>query len=157
MLQDTGGYPHLNLFNMGFCVPDEHCKSCQWPGDHHLQQILNENFIKPKGADQPKGPMVFEEQSSIEHLTEGGNAHRLERIHGDDMRFNHTHKKWLVWDGGRWKVDGDGNAARLAEDVVSMLTSPPRMQPTQNTGQDRGFCEDHRQPKGDQQHACPGC
>ncbi len=121
MLQDTGGYPHLNLHGMGFCVPDEHCKGCQWPGDHHLQVILNENFIKPKGADQPKGPMILEEQSSLEHLTEGGNAHRLERIHGDDMRFNHTHKKWLVWDGGRWKVDGDGNASRLAEDVVGML------------------------------------
>ena len=60
-------------------------------------------------------------QTDFEHLTEGGNAHRLERIHGDDMRFNHTHKKWFVWDGGRWKVDGNGNAARLAEDVVSML------------------------------------
>ena len=77
-----------------------------------------------KFYEPQKGPTVSEdmkERDGLEHLTEGGNAHRLERIHGDDMRFNHTHKKWYVWDGGRWKVDGNGNAARLAEDVVSML------------------------------------
>jgi hypothetical protein len=75
MLQDTGGYPHLNLFNMGFCVPDEHCKGCQWPGDHHLQVILNENFDKPKIEEQEKADdrMVLEgirEQTDFEHLTE---------------------------------------------------------------------------------------
>ena len=56
MLQDTGGYPHLNLFNMGFCVPDEHCKGCQWPGDHHLQVILDENFDKSKAEEQKPKP-----------------------------------------------------------------------------------------------------
>lgn len=89
-------------------------------GAKHPREIPEQKNPKA-GGQEPEGPTVLEEQSSIEHLTEGGNAHRLERIHGDDMRFNHTHKKWLVWDGGRWKVDGDGNAARLAEDVVSML------------------------------------
>ena len=66
MTQDTGGYPHLNLHGMGFCVPDEHCKGCQWPGDHHLQQILNENFDKPKAEEQkPKGPTVTEGMEKI--------------------------------------------------------------------------------------------
>jgi hypothetical protein len=41
MQTDTGGYPCLNLFNMGFCLPDDHCQGCQWPGDYHLQKILN--------------------------------------------------------------------------------------------------------------------
>ena len=59
MLQDTGGYPHLNLFNMGFCAPDEHCKGCQWPGDHHLQVILNENFSRAKDEKgEPCFPVV---------------------------------------------------------------------------------------------------
>ena len=56
-----------------------------------------------------------------EELTEGGNAARLERIHGDDLRYNHTHKKWYLWDNGRWKVDGNGGAMRLAADVVGSL------------------------------------
>ncbi len=71
MLQDTGGYPHLNLFNMGFCVPDEHCKGCQWPGDHHLQKILNENFTKTKEEEQPEGPTVLDAfRVMLEHDSE---------------------------------------------------------------------------------------
>jgi len=56
-----------------------------------------------------------------EELTEGGNADRLVRICGDVMRYNHTHKKWLIWDGGRWKTDNNGGAMRLAESVVQSL------------------------------------
>jgi hypothetical protein len=41
--KDTGGYPNLNLYNLGFCKPDVHCKGCQWPGDYHTQKILNEH------------------------------------------------------------------------------------------------------------------
>jgi len=41
--KDTGGYPNLNLFNLGFCVPDSHCRGCQWPGDYHTHKILNEH------------------------------------------------------------------------------------------------------------------
>lgn len=56
-----------------------------------------------------------------EPLTEGGNATRLERLHGDDLRFNHSTKSWYLWEGGRWKIDTDGGAARLAVDVISSL------------------------------------
>ena len=58
----TGGYPSLNFSGMsGFCERDDHCQGCQWPGDHHLQKILNENFDKPKADEQkPKGPTVSE-------------------------------------------------------------------------------------------------
>jgi len=47
--KDTGGYPNLNLFNLEFCVPDAHCRGCQWPGDYHNQKILDEG--QPKGPD----------------------------------------------------------------------------------------------------------
>jgi P4 family phage/plasmid primase-like protien len=50
MQQDTGGYPHLNLYNLGFCVPDDHCKGCQWPGDYGSQKILNEQ--------EQSGPLI---------------------------------------------------------------------------------------------------
>ena len=73
------------------------------------------------GLQQGQATQLDSTAAGFEHLTEGGNAHRLERIHGDDMRFNHTHKKWFAWDGGRWKADSNGGAGRLAEDVVSML------------------------------------
>jgi hypothetical protein len=38
-----GGYPELGMGDLGYCKPDEHCKGCVWPGDYHIQKILNEN------------------------------------------------------------------------------------------------------------------
>ncbi len=64
----TGGYPSLNFSGMpGFCERDEHCTGCQWPGDYHLQKILDENFDKPK-AEEPKGPTVLDAfQALVDH------------------------------------------------------------------------------------------
>ena len=66
MLQDTGGYPHLNLFNMGFCVPDEHCKGCQWPGDHHNQKILNEMGQERAKSEEQEPGLKTEDVCDIE-------------------------------------------------------------------------------------------
>jgi putative DNA primase/helicase len=76
------------------------------------------------GPERPKSEDAHEnllKGIDFEELTEGGNAARLERIHGDDLRYNHTHKKWYLWDNGRWKADGNGGAMRLAADVVGSL------------------------------------
>ncbi|WP_348305439.1 phage/plasmid primase, P4 family [Methanothrix sp.] len=53
---DGAGYPHLGLRGLECCVPDEHCKGCQWPGDYHLQKALDENFDKPKMEEQKPKP-----------------------------------------------------------------------------------------------------
>ena len=50
MQTDSGGYPHLNLYNLEFCVPDDHCEGCQWPGDYGSQKILNEQ--------EQSGPLI---------------------------------------------------------------------------------------------------
>jgi len=39
----ASGYPEAGLGGLGYCVPDESCKGCTWPGDYHIQKILNEN------------------------------------------------------------------------------------------------------------------
>lgn len=54
-------------------------------------------------------------------LTEGGNATRLVRLYGDDIKYCHTYKKWLIWDGTRWQIDSNGRILRLAEDIVRYL------------------------------------
>lgn len=51
------------------------------------------------------------------HLTELGNARRLVHLHGVDLRYCHPWRKWLVWDGTRWKEDNTGQVERLARDV----------------------------------------
>ncbi|NBJ15051.1 MAG: hypothetical protein FNP40_05670, partial [Dehalobacter sp. 4CP] len=73
----TGGYPSLNFSGMsGFCERDEHCTGCQWPGDYHLQKILNENFDKPK-AEEPKPKLKAEDVCDIETNEETGEYEKV--------------------------------------------------------------------------------
>jgi hypothetical protein len=36
-----------------------------------------------------------------EMRTDLGNARRFVRAHGEDLRYVHVWKSWLVWDGGQ--------------------------------------------------------
>lgn len=55
-----------------------------------------------------------------EHRTDLGNAKRLVRRHGVDMRFTRAHG-WLVWDGTRWAPDTTGQVVRFAKDTVQAI------------------------------------
>jgi putative DNA primase/helicase len=44
-----------------------------------------------------------------------GNSERLIALYGRDLRYCHAMRKWLVWDGRRWKPDTTGEAYRLAK------------------------------------------
>ena len=58
------------------------------------------------------------EEGIGEPATDGGNAQRLIRLHQNNIKYCHTFKKWMVWDGHRWKIDGDGSIYRLCDDVI---------------------------------------
>jgi putative DNA primase/helicase len=47
-------------------------------------------------------------------LTDLGNGERLAKWFGNDLRYVHDWKKWVVWDKRRWKVDNTAKAARYA-------------------------------------------
>lgn len=47
-----------------------------------------------------------------------GNACRLVALYGDSLRYCHSFKKWLVWDGTRWLIDRSGSARRYAENAM---------------------------------------
>jgi len=71
------------------------------------------------------GPRTRGDEAGItigfEELTEGGNASRLERICGEELRYCHTFKKWYIWQDGRWQLDIDEGANRIAAKVVNVL------------------------------------
>ena len=50
-----------------------------------------------------------------EPRTELGHARRLIYVYGDRMRYVSAWRRWLVWDGIRWSLDGTGQAARWAK------------------------------------------
>ena len=55
------------------------------------------------------------------NLTELGNARRLVRAFGDRIRYCHTWKTWLVWDGKRRLKDDTGEVFRLAKKTVRQI------------------------------------
>lgn len=58
------------------------------------------------------------DRSETFHLTDYGNAQRLVAAHGHDLRYCHPWKKWLVWDGQRWREDDTGKVMRRAKETV---------------------------------------
>ncbi len=73
----------------------------------------------------PKDSDTWSDEAGIsidfEELTEGGNASRLERLCGNELRYCHTFAKWYLRQGGRWKIDTNGGANRIAAKVVNAL------------------------------------
>ena len=47
-----------------------------------------------------------------------GNAERLIAMHGDGLKYCHSIRKWLVWDGRRWAVDETDQARRRAKSAM---------------------------------------
>jgi len=50
--------------------------------------------------------------------TDLGNCGRLVAHHGEDLRYCYPWRRWLVWDGRRWAVDGSGEVHRRAKRTV---------------------------------------
>lgn len=56
-----------------------------------------------------------------ERSSELGNARRLVRLAGEDLRYVHPWSRWLVWDGARWATDVTGEVERRAKQVVESI------------------------------------
>jgi len=72
-------------------------------------------------------PQTKAARSSI-HLTDTGNGKIFAHRHGQDVRFCHDSKKWLMWDGRRWVPDRTGEINRRAkETAIHMMHSATRL------------------------------
>ena len=59
--------------------------------------------------------------SEIDFRTDLGNARRLVKRHGEDIRYIPEWGKWIIWQGGRWEIDGDGAIMRHAKETVEAM------------------------------------
>ena len=55
------------------------------------------------------------------HLTDRGNAIRFRREHGHDLRHCHPWRKWLCWDGRRWRIDDVGAVKLRAKRLIAAM------------------------------------
>lgn len=54
-------------------------------------------------------------------LSDYGNAERLVKRHGLDLRYCHQLKKWFVWSGNRWREDATAEVTRRAKETVRAM------------------------------------
>ncbi|HEX2972014.1 MAG TPA: phage/plasmid primase, P4 family [Tepidisphaeraceae bacterium] len=72
----------------------------------------------PASTPAPTMPVVPPDDTQpAEHHTDLGNAMRLVRLHGRDLRYVRAWG-WLTWDGQRWQRDETGAVMRLAKSVA---------------------------------------
>jgi putative DNA primase/helicase len=53
--------------------------------------------------------------------TELGNARRLVKRHGENIRFVHAWGSWIIWEDGHWRRDNSGGIMRLAKATVEAM------------------------------------
>lgn len=73
-------------------------------------------------SDDLRTPVGIEPRDALEEgCSELGNARRLVRLAGQDLRYVHPWTRWLVWDGARWAADLTGAVERRAKMVVESI------------------------------------
>ncbi|HID22483.1 MAG TPA: hypothetical protein EYP14_08785, partial [Planctomycetaceae bacterium] len=70
---------------------------------------------------QSVGRYAPEEDTPHFPLTDSGNAERFARQHRQDVRYCHPWRKWVVWDGQRWKIDDTAAVDRRAKSTVRSI------------------------------------
>lgn len=82
------------------------------------------------GAKQPRtAPASAKVAPTGYRLTELGNAERFRDQHGGVVRFVSGWKKWLFYDGRRWKVGADDKIRRMAHKTVKNLYAIAAQEP----------------------------
>lgn len=82
-----------------------------WDGD---------GYIVPQATSEDGEPLDASATDFLlsAHRSDTGNAECLAHLFGDELRYCHTRKKWLTWDGSRWALDENGAAYRAMITVV---------------------------------------
>ncbi|MGA7323867.1 MAG: phage/plasmid primase, P4 family [Rhodomicrobium sp.] len=58
---------------------------------------------------------------AAERWTDLGNARRLVRLHGENLRYVPEWGRWLAWAGHTWQRDATGGVTRLAKQTIESL------------------------------------
>ena len=85
-------------------------------GPDQYHQAGSESSTGPTAAPPTAAPEADRQTPNLllEIHRDHGNAARLIAMYGADLRYCHAFKKWLYFDGQRWRVDESGHARTLA-------------------------------------------
>lgn len=75
-----------------------------------------DDYLLAHGAEKYRA-LPRQEPTPPERTTDAGNAQRLIKRHGVDLRYCPA-LGWLVWNGGHWEQDASGEIMRRAKDTA---------------------------------------
>ena len=133
---DSGGYPSRSELLFAFltgCLRakvdrDVIAKACL-DSRGAIHQHCMENGGAPYVKRQiERAAKLMKEARGAETFTDVGNARRLVRFGGEDLRYVHAWRSWLIWHDGHWRRDEDGAIVRMAKATVEeMFTEASRI------------------------------
>jgi len=74
-----------------------------------------------RGESRASRSRMTTEAPEPPHWSDSGNAERLVRDHGEDIRYVHTWGKWIVWNGKFWETDVTGEIVRRSQQTIENL------------------------------------
>lgn len=74
-----------------------------------------------RGEGESSGIHPTTTRQVVKQLTDSGNAERFAEQHQHTVRYVAEWRKWLVWDGRRWKTDATAEAERLTKETVRSI------------------------------------
>ncbi|MCG6157101.1 phage/plasmid primase, P4 family [Rubinisphaera margarita] len=82
------------------------------------------------------------ETFTAQEATDYANARLFIKLHGQDLRYVHSWKRWLIWTGTHWRKDETGEVYKLAYSVADTLF---RKSHTIFDDDERRACQRHAQ------------
>jgi putative DNA primase/helicase len=68
-------------------------------------------------------------QEAFFRKTDLGNARRLVERHGQNIRYVHARKKWVIWQQDHWSVDECGAIDELAKKTIESIFGEAQQEP----------------------------
>lgn len=99
----------------------ENARHCDPPLDAGEVDAIADSVLRYVAGDASERVEREREPAANEPTTDTGNAERLVRLHGADLRHVHTWGRWLAWDGRRFAPDASGEIQRRAKDAVRRM------------------------------------
>ncbi len=100
------------------------------------------------GSPPPPGAIIatklLEELRTLRN-SDTGNAETFQLLYGHRFRYNHSRKRWMVWNGLYWAADADGEAERAAIDTARWRNTANWLASAQETEKEakKKFLEDY--------------
>ncbi len=126
ILQSLNPKPFIKTIDIEKMDLSEGQDAVDWVASGGTPEALGNLPVIPEHDSNPTTPIVPVHRENDPHFTDLGNAWRLVRTHGTNIRYVPVWKKWLVWSGTHWKTDDTGEIERRAKTAVLRIPGESR-------------------------------